>query len=87
MSEIEDEAYTELCEENERLRKLLGWKWLIWSLEHGGWWRSGRMGYTGEVKEAGRYSFLEAREICLGANRYVERVHEAMVPVEGEERE
>lgn len=37
---------------------------LIWSIEHGSWWRSNHDGYTSDVKEAGRYSFDEAIDIC-----------------------
>jgi hypothetical protein len=62
-------------------------RYLIWSFEHVGFWRPLRRGYTLEVREAGRYSLLEAREICLAANRYWERVNEVMVPVVEEESE
>lgn len=36
---------------------------LIWSIEHGAWWRAEHGGYTEDVKEAGRYSFDEAIDI------------------------
>lgn len=36
---------------------------LIWSIEHGSWWRSNHEGYTSDVKEAGKYSFDEAIDI------------------------
>jgi hypothetical protein len=41
---------------------------LIWSEEHGLWWRSASMGYTASMKEAGRYSYAEARKISDNAN-------------------
>jgi hypothetical protein len=68
--------------------------WLVWSNEHGMWWRTGQMGYTrviGEAVahrhpyfptepgqmgytrvsgEAGRYTFVEAKSICDGANAH-----------------
>lgn len=34
--------------------------WLVWSNEHGAWWRADRSGYTGSITEAGRYTFDEA---------------------------
>lgn len=45
-------------------------KFLIWSEEHGAWWREARAGYTRTLYNAGRYSEKEAREIVLNANRY-----------------
>lgn len=44
---------------------------LVWSEEHGAWWRPGHMGYTQSIREAGRYSLQEAADICAKANRYV----------------
>lgn len=41
---------------------------LIWSLEHQGFWKSERNGYTPDIREAGRYSIFEAEEICSDAN-------------------
>jgi hypothetical protein len=59
--------------------------WLVWSAEHGCWWRANRCGYTGAEREAGRYSLKEAAAICKlrqykpkGADRY--RPSEVMVP-------
>lgn len=37
---------------------------LIWSIEHGSWWRSNHEGYTTDVQQAGRYTFDEAIDIC-----------------------
>jgi hypothetical protein len=45
---------------------------LVWSEEHGAWWRPGRMGYTRSIREAGRYSLEDAADICERANRYVD---------------
>jgi hypothetical protein len=42
---------------------------LIWSEEHGQWWRAGSAGYTRSILEAGRYAFKEAMEITSDANR------------------
>lgn len=44
--------------------------WLIWSLEHDGFWRASGNGYTKDRDEAGRYSFEEACEIVRSANQY-----------------
>lgn len=38
--------------------------YLIWSNEHGAWWRPGRCGYTMMVQSAGRYARGEALAIC-----------------------
>ncbi len=43
-------------------------KWLIWSIEHGAWWRAGERGYTLHREEAGEYSFEDAVRIVQGAN-------------------
>jgi hypothetical protein len=45
---------------------------LVWSEEHGAWWRPGRSGYTQSIREAGRYSLDEAAEIVEKANRYLD---------------
>jgi hypothetical protein len=42
---------------------------LVWSEEHGAWWKPGSSGYTRSVLEAGRYSFKEAIQIVGDANR------------------
>lgn len=38
-------------------------KYLIWSFEHGMWWKANRSGYAFTVREAGRYTPEEAIEI------------------------
>lgn len=42
--------------------------WLIWSLEHEGWWAPDWNGYVEKRKDAGLYSFDEACKIIKGAN-------------------
>lgn len=41
--------------------------YLIWSNEHGLWWRAGGYGYTPRLSEAGRYSHHQATDICTRA--------------------
>lgn len=59
--------------------------WLIWSIEHGGWWMPKESGYTPDVEEAGLYSYKRACQIVEGANKYRqphEPPNEAMVKAE-----
>lgn len=46
-------------------------KYLIWSEEHGGWWRPLTWGYTNSMAAAGRYSEAEAHKIVTEANKVV----------------
>lgn len=46
-------------------------RYLIWSLEHKGWWRSDHRGYTSYRELAGKYSLAEATEIVDAANRHI----------------
>lgn len=46
-------------------------KYLIWSVEHRGWWKASRHGYTTATHMAGRFSDAESRDICTQANRYL----------------
>jgi hypothetical protein len=39
-------------------------KYLVWSHEHGAWWRPESHGYTVYLQSAGRYSRDEALMIC-----------------------
>ena len=41
--------------------------YLIWSHEHGRWWGPARRGYVRKVSQAGRYSRVEALNICAKA--------------------
>lgn len=43
-------------------------KWLIWSIEHHGWWKPAERGYTHLREHAGKYSFEKAIQIVRGAN-------------------
>lgn len=54
-------------------------QYLIWSIEHTGWWRPGRSGYTQQLTQAGRYETAEAMEILEDAN--IVKVNECLVPV------
>lgn len=57
--------------------------WLIWSIEHGGWWRPNKNGYTHHRAEAGRYTYDEACVIVKGANYGLHDIpNEAMIKVE-----
>ena len=55
-------------------------KFLIWSIEHDGWWRPGRCGYTIHLAEAGRYSREEAAAIVEDAN--IASFNECAIPLE-----
>lgn len=59
-------------------------KMLIWSIEHNAWWRAGSNGYTGQLKDAGRYELQEALDIIKHANygltRYTQTPNEAIIP-------
>lgn len=53
--------------------------WLIWSNEHGRWWKPGRRGYTPIIGEAGRYTRSAADMICRDANYRPDVVNEVAV--------
>jgi hypothetical protein len=42
-------------------------KCLIWSFEHGQWWRDNCDGYTSDIEDAGRYSLQKAVQLCQNA--------------------
>ena len=54
--------------------------YVLWSIEHTAWWRPSRRGYTRDIRQAGRYELLEAREIVRDAN--IVRCEECMIPIE-----
>jgi len=56
-------------------------QWLIWSEGHRAWWKPGRSGYTNSIREAGRYTLAEAREIEAKANQYLPEgeIHEVIL--------
>ena len=41
---------------------------LVWSNEHGLWWRANGNGYTSIIEEAGRYNRVKARQIADDAS-------------------
>jgi len=55
-------------------------KWLIWSFEHNGWWAPASKGYVEERHNAGRYTFQEAYDIVMNANKHADEPYEAMLP-------
>ncbi len=55
--------------------------YLIWSIEHGAWWRPDRRGYTRHLDEAGRYPHVDALEILDDANGQGRLCHECLIPV------
>lgn len=42
--------------------------YFIWSIEHNGWWKPNKNGYTIEFNKAGQYTKEEAYKICANAN-------------------
>lgn len=54
--------------------------YLIWSEEHGAWWKHGGCGYTDRIALAGRYPKEQADRIVDGAN-WGRVFHEIAVPV------
>lgn len=57
-------------------------KYKIWSFEHNQWWKHGSSGYTEDINNAGIYSLEVATEIAILANKYSNKLEEAIVPVE-----
>lgn len=54
--------------------------YLIWSIEHNGWWRNNEQGYVQSKEKAGLYSFERAHEIVKKANEHCGDVpNEALV--------
>ncbi len=46
--------------------------YLVWSNEHGCWWRPNSCGYTTDRAQAGRYTKAEADDICRHARSHTE---------------
>lgn len=44
--------------------------WLVWSLEHGAWWKGNTSGYTPTKEEAGLFTFEEAQQIVIDGNKF-----------------
>lgn len=49
---------------------------LIWSMEHGAWWRPDSCGYTANLLEAGLYARAKAQAIVDGSHGRNERIVE-----------
>jgi hypothetical protein len=56
-------------------------RWVVWSFEHAGWWRSGGWGYTPDLAEAGHFTEAEALRIEADANRYARVRNEQAMPL------
>lgn len=41
--------------------------YLVWSHEHGGWWRPGSFGYSPRLSEAARMTRVQALAVCKRA--------------------
>jgi hypothetical protein len=52
---------------DERMRNEPEALWLVWSHEHGAWWKPAKWSYTDDPQKAGRYSVQDAQEICAKA--------------------
>lgn len=59
--------------------------YLVWSNQHGMWWRADRRGYTDIIDEAGRYSRGEAESIVDTATLSGRLTHRRTDPVTGRE--
>src|SRR5262245_8945039 len=53
---------------------------VIWSIEHSGWWRASLHGYADTLAEAGRFTGPQVLAILSAAN--VREVNECAIPVE-----
>jgi hypothetical protein len=62
-----------------------GDRWLIWSNQHGMWWRAHGVGYTGQIEEAGRYSRREAERHVAQATLDGQLTHRRIDPITGRE--
>lgn len=43
------------------------YRWLVWSDDHGGWWKPNHRGYTRDIAMAGRYTLRQAQDIVIRA--------------------
>jgi len=43
-------------------------KWIIWSIEHNGWWAPDENGYVAKKERAGKYTYERACQIVKSAN-------------------
>jgi hypothetical protein len=58
-------------------------QYLVWSNQHGAWWRPNRRGYTSAIEEAGRYTLDEAQRIVANATLDGRLVRERTDPITG----
>lgn len=58
--------------------------YLIWSNQHGLWWRAAKRGYTDNIEEAGRYDVAEAKDIVAVATVNGQIKHQRVDPVTGQ---
>lgn len=47
-------------------------KWLIWSNQHGAWWKPHENGYTKDRNAAGRYDLITAQHHVTMANAFLD---------------
>lgn len=59
-------------------------RYLIWSNQHGMWWRTARAGYTAFIEEAGRYTRDQAEAIVDGTTLNGQLWHIRRNPITGE---
>lgn len=55
-------------------------KYLVWSIEHGAWWKPGGMGYTRDRDKAGRFTLPAAVEAVHSGDSTGDVPEEAIVP-------
>jgi len=60
----------------------------IWSFEHNAWWRRYNCGYTTDLKQAGKYAYHNAKQICDNANAYqsIDEPNEEMIHINDHSR-
>jgi len=76
-------AIDRLAAERNRFRDVEPTKWLIWSNEYSAWWRDEASGYTTNIVEAGRFTFVDACRVCAVASyRCGSRIQPSAIPPE-----
>lgn len=60
----------------------------IWSFEHNGWWKRNNRGYTTNIRQAGKYAYNNAKQICDNANAYqpIDAPNEEMIHIDDHPR-
>ena len=59
--------------------------YLVWSNQHGMWWRPAGRGYTKQIEEAGRYTRVNAEAIVKDATLDGRLTHRRTNPLTGAE--